>query len=184
MAPVVILLGNVTAWYPQGLVAANRPLRGAARRGILKIYLPLNGGLSMSCFRPGSRCPWLLIAAAALMAALVVPACQDEASEDEDVARLAAMKEEILRVVGDAACKEPTDCTTIAFGAKPCGGPWEFLVYSKSSVDEEALQELVTRYNGFNDTLNKRYGWASTCDVAIRPAVGCVDGHCAAVSSE
>lgn len=118
------------------------------------------------------------------MLALVVSACQDDASEGEDVARLAAMKEEILRLVGEAACKEPTDCTTIAFGAKPCGGPWEFLVYSKSGVDEDALKELVRRYNDFNDVLNRRYGWSSTCDVAIRPAVGCVDGHCAAVPAE
>ena len=122
------------------------------------------------------------VVAGALLATLVALACEDEPNEQDDVARLAAMKQEILDLIGDAACKEPTDCTTIAFGAKPCGGPWEFLIYSHSSVDESVLKDLVRRYNEFNDVLNRRYGWASPCDVPSPPAVNCVDGHCAAVA--
>ena len=131
-----------------------------------------------------SRYPGVRITAVLLMSLLAAPACQDDFNEEADVARLAAMKQEILRLVGAAVCKEPGDCATIALGAKPCGGPWEYLVYSRSSVDVEVLEQLVTRYNKFNDILNKRYGWASTCDMAIQPVVGCVDGRCAALPPE
>lgn len=136
----------------------------------------------MSRFRPPAPRRRSALVAATLVAVLGVLACQDESSEGEDIARLAAKKQEILRLVQDAVCKEPADCATIGFGAKPCGGPWEYLVYSKSSVDEEVLKELVARYNEFNDVLNRRYGWSSTCDVAIRPEVSCVDGRCVGVA--
>lgn len=132
-------------------------------------------------FRSPSPCHVWLLFAATVLAGLVVPACEDDPNEEEDVARLAAMKQEILDFVGDATCTGSADCATIAFGAKPCGGPWRYLVYSKSSVDEEALKDLVDRYNRFNDILNHRHGWYSTCDVISPPATDCVDGHCVGV---
>ena len=38
-------------------------------------------------------------------------------------------------LIGDAACKSDADCRAIAFGDKPCGGPWSYKIYSVTSVD-------------------------------------------------
>ena len=110
-------------------------------------------------------------------------ACNDEDSFDEDAdrARLDKMETEIDDLIGEATCKDARECRVIAFGDKPCGGPWSFKVFSVSSVDSVALDDLVGHYNKFNKTLNARYGWMSDCMVVMPPNVDCVEGRCVVV---
>jgi len=110
--------------------------------------------------------------------------CKDSGprhDEEHDIAQLNAMETAILQMIGDASCRDSTDCRYIAFGDKPCGGPWGYLVYSVSSVDSVALARAVADYNAFNAELNRRYGWISTCDIPPPPVLGCIDGKCTAV---
>ncbi len=110
-------------------------------------------------------------------------ACNDEEPPNEaaDRARLDKMETEVDDLIGDAACNDAKECRVIAFGAKPCGGPWSFKIWSAATVDSTALAGLVADYNKFNHTLNDRYGWMSDCMVVMPPNVGCVDGHCVVV---
>jgi hypothetical protein len=110
-------------------------------------------------------------------------ACNDEEPFDEaaDRARLAKLETGIDDLIGEAVCKDGKDCRVIAFGAKPCGGPWSYKVFSASAVDTTALAGLVDDYNKFNRTLNDRYGWMSDCAVVMPPNVGCVEGRCVVV---
>jgi hypothetical protein len=61
-----------------------------------------------------------------------------------DTLNLDAMRESIAGQVGDAPCSSPTVCRTLAMGAKPCGGPREYLVYSVSFSDSARLATEVT----------------------------------------
>ncbi len=118
----------------------------------------------------------LLCSAAAVV--VLLSGCGDEASEARDIARLEAMEQEIRALVGDAPCADSTDCTAIPLGAKPCGGPWGYLVYSRSSVDSARLATMAREYTEYNAELNQRWGWISTCDLARMPRPACKDGRC------
>ena len=83
-----------------------------------------------------------------------------------------------LEIISDLSCQDSTDCEFVSFGVKPCGGPWRYLVYSATHVDNVLLNEKVKAYNEYNNTLNIRYGWISDCSLAIIPVLGCIEGEC------
>ena len=98
--------------------------------------------------------------------------------EEADRQLLAEIREEILAAVEDRACTDTKECAHVGLGAKPCGGPWENVVYSISGVDEEALREAVRKFNLLNDIANSYYGWTSDCTVLPEPRLECLDNIC------
>lgn len=115
----------------------------------------------------------------------------DDSREERDRRRLERMRVEIDEMVVQSACDglekpcgAPTceeaeeNCRYIGIGAKPCGGPWEFLVYSASTVDEETLRKKVESHNEHEDRMNRTYGYASDCSLPNPPEIGCVEGRC------
>jgi hypothetical protein len=98
--------------------------------------------------------------------------------EERDQRRLEQLRAEIDALVGQAACADESECRYIGLGAKPCGGVWEFLIYSVSSVDTTALRQKVEEYNAFEARMNRRYGYVSDCSLAAVPTLGCVAGQC------
>ena len=120
---------------------------------------------------------------ACLVFLMLVAGCSDGGLDvDRDRGLLDQMEAEIDLLIGQAPCKEPGGCRSIAFGAKPCGGPWSYKIYSASGVDSTALAELVVQYNEFNLVLNDRYGWVSDCMFVSEPYLDCLDGRCIPVS--
>lgn len=114
-----------------------------------------------------------------LVACILVVACGGDAGDEaSDRAKLEAMKQEIIALVGEPTCNDSADCRSIAFGAKPCGGPWEYLIYSSISVDNAVLIPKIAAYNDFNADLNAQYRWISDCSVALPPTLGCQGGMC------
>ena len=103
-------------------------------------------------------------------------------SQEEDFEKLARMREAIEEYIGVPTCLGDDDCRTIAFGDKPCGGPWVYLIYSAATVDEELLAAMVCAYNTYNNVLNCRHGISSDCALAPKPEVGCVRGRCAEIN--
>lgn len=84
----------------------------------------------------------------------------------------------LLAVLFCLGCDDPAECRFIAFGDKPCGGPWSYLIYSSSNVDSVALGELVAEYNQYNEEINRRYNLMSDCSVPNEPNLGCLGGRC------
>lgn len=99
-------------------------------------------------------------------------------TEEGDLALLESRRAEIEAFIGSPVCTGPGDCAALPLGVKPCGGPWSWLVYSRSSVDTLALRALVDSYNTLNGELNLRWGWVSDCAVEAQPQVVCEDGVC------
>lgn len=95
-----------------------------------------------------------------------------------DSEKLKTKESEIVDFIKDNACKPDRECGTIAFGSKPCGGPWKFLIYSLTAADVKLLTEKVTAYNALEKEVNIKTGRSSDCSVAIKPNVACVDGVC------
>ena len=105
----------------------------------------------------------------------------DQRTEEGDRAQLAEMRQSSIdALVGDAAGASIEDCRYVGLGSKPCGGPWEFVIYSASSTDSTALAERLTAYNAFEAEMNERYGYASDCSVPNEPVLAYGDGRCVA----
>jgi len=91
-------------------------------------------------------------------------------------------KQEILNYINSFSCTANSNCNYIAFGSKPCGGPWEYLAYS-SSVNFGALQAMVNEYNQMQNKFNIQTGAISDCMVVTAPnTVGCVNGVCTIIN--
>ncbi|MCY3772691.1 MAG: hypothetical protein OXG98_11825 [Gemmatimonadetes bacterium] len=104
----------------------------------------------------------------------------EQRTEEGDRARIVEMRQEIDALVGDAAGTSITDCRYAALGSKPCGGPWEYIVYSVSTTDSTALAERLTAYDAFEAEMNERYGYVSDCSIPNIPALVFKDGRCIA----
>ena len=92
--------------------------------------------------------------------------------------RLDRMEKEIIEMIGDASCDGVESCRFIAFGDKPCGGPWKYLIYSIANVDTTVLQQKVSAYNMLNAEANERFRWGSDCGFEVPPNLGCKEGKC------
>ena len=116
-----------------------------------------------------------------LLAIVLSCTTNSEISQEEERLELNNLKDEIEQLISEGTCSENTTCDFIAFGSKPCGGPWSFLVYS-SSINVDLLKEKVAIYNENETTFNIKWGVISDCSVSLPPiSVDCVDGGCTAI---
>ena len=98
---------------------------------------------------------------------------------NNDAERLAALDSEISAMIADASCNDLADCRVIAYGAKPCGGPWTYLIYCVSAVDSTRLVSLVSMHYELERAINLEEGLLSDCSVPTPPHLGIVEGTCA-----
>ena len=102
--------------------------------------------------------------------------------ERQDMATLERLRSEARTMAKADGCQEAGQCRSAPMGAKPCGGPWEYLVYCSISTDEAALRAHLDRLRQFEDSLNRRYGRGSTCDMVMEPRLGLEGGACRATA--
>lgn len=100
-----------------------------------------------------------------------------EQTEQETQQHLQHMRSDIIERIGQARCKNIEDCRFTGLGAKPCGGPWEYLVYSSVETNADTLITQVRRYNQVEHSINKRFGRVSDCSIPAEPKLECV-AHC------
>lgn len=81
---------------------------------------------------------------------------------------------------GDGACAAVEDCASLGIGAKPCGGPSEYVVYCATAVNEAALEDLAETYHALAVAENERTNAVSDCSLVSAPLVELVDGTCTA----
>ena len=118
-----------------------------------------------------------------LLAPLLLAAGCSEGGGEPDLSGPAAevrwhtLQEEISALVGDLSCTDSQQCAFAPVGAKPCGGPSGYVVYSRPNVDEGLLLaklaalEQLERENDFS--------WESSdCSVLPQPVPACKDGIC------
>jgi hypothetical protein len=83
----------------------------------------------------------------------------------------------------DSPCASGCVCQTIAFGAKACGGPQRYLIYSTAATDTARLAREVARYNEAERKRNRDEGRMSDCMMVLRPQVRCISGQCRAATA-
>jgi hypothetical protein len=93
-------------------------------------------------------------------------------------AELDQKKAILLEWVESVPCQEATGCSYIALGTKPCGGPWEYLLYS-NAIDVETLTLMVIEYNELEYQFNLQTGAISDCMMVMPPdATMCTSEGC------
>jgi hypothetical protein len=124
------------------------------------------------------RAAALAVAVSALVVACARPRQESATSHQSPL-------DSVLRVVqtltSDRACDDVSQCRAMAFGAKPCGGPWRYLVYSIRTTDSARLAEAVGAYNAAEAELNRQEGRMSDCRVVEMPTLACRMGACVAI---
>lgn len=118
-----------------------------------------------------------------LFLSIVATQCEENKippTQADDSKELQALKAEIEALANTSICNENTTCKFIAFGSKPCGGPWSYIVYS-TSIDTQKLEDLVQKYNQVETDFNNKWGIASDCAIVNPPtSVKCENNTCVA----
>ena len=112
--------------------------------------------------------------------------CRADWKFERDIDRedLDAYELQLIDMVGDGSCENEESCSTVAIGAKPCGGPWSYLVYCADNVDEEELLRMADEYAQMERDYNIANELSSDCSVEEEPMVALEDGVCVAVDPE
>ena len=91
------------------------------------------------------------------------------------------LKIEIKSMAEASVCSEEFTCYSVGIGAKPCGGYWEYIVYSNSIEVVDFLAKIET-LNELEKTYNEKYMILSDCFMAMPPSsMECVEGKCVGV---
>lgn len=104
-------------------------------------------------------------------------------SQQSDSQRLEDLRHMIEREIGVPYGDEPSQCKLIPFGSKPCGGPWNYLVYSTLKTDESRLKQLVNEFNQLQKKINEERKITSDCALAPMPKVEFAEGLCTATTT-
>lgn len=110
--------------------------------------------------------------------------CEEEPSNTCDalLEEMSMLKNEIDVLINAATCSEITECKSIAFGSKPCGGPWSYLVYS-TTINTDQLELLVSQYNELESQYNMNCDAVSDCMFVGPPnELACENGKCVIVN--
>lgn len=99
-------------------------------------------------------------------------------SMEGDRSALDARKRFIVSWASKTPCSGTGECRFVGLGKKPCGGPWDFLVYS-SSIDTANFLRTVSQYNADEENYNREWSVISDCSVAREPdSLRCYEGGC------
>ncbi|UCE92943.1 MAG: hypothetical protein JSV73_08960 [Flavobacteriaceae bacterium] len=91
------------------------------------------------------------------------------------------LKTEIKSIADTSVCSEDFRCYSVGIGSKPCGGFWEYIVYS-NSIDVVDFLAKIQELNEMEKVYNEKYSIQSDCFIAMPPSsIDCVDGKCKGV---
>lgn len=71
-----------------------------------------------------------------------------------------------------------SQCRAIAYGARACGGPEGYLVYSNLNTNENKLEDLISKYTSLQIERNKKDTVSSICSVELEPELFLENGNC------
>lgn len=83
------------------------------------------------------------------------------------------------RLTENKECQQDNQCKVIGVGARPCGGPDQYLIYSTLHTDEKMLSYTSERYQKLKKQQNEKLGLMSTCQMLMPPVSACIENKCA-----
>jgi hypothetical protein len=86
----------------------------------------------------------------------------------------------IVEEVGTPRASDVSQCAAIPLGAKACGGPSRYIVYSREVSDQARLSELTDRFTRLEKEENAIRNATSDCSFLMAPHVELVERICRA----
>ena len=99
---------------------------------------------------------------------------------DGYLAERADLAADLDAAIGDPRATDVGACRAVAVGAKACGGPRSYAVYSTLTSDAEAVVRLAAEIEALDERANRVCQLVSECAFVEEPAVVVVDGRCEA----
>lgn len=119
-----------------------------------------------------------------LLLSFLVIYCDDSGDitpQESEKAYIDKLNIEIKSLAKESVCSEEFTCYSVGIGAKPCGGNWEYIVYS-SSIEVVSFMEKIETMNELEAAYNEKYMILSDCYLAMPPtSLTCEDGKCVAI---
>jgi type IV secretory pathway TrbL component len=78
--------------------------------------------------------------------------------------------------IAAGSCASDSQCSTVAIGAKACGGPAGYKAFPSSKAS--AMASLARRDRELSKLANDRSGLAGDCRAVIDPGAICQSGRC------
>ncbi|MGH8542103.1 MAG: hypothetical protein ACREX3_00310 [Gammaproteobacteria bacterium] len=111
-------------------------------------------------------------------AVLLALGCRPAPPPPPEPPDLAAQRPDVLAHIGEPRCDRVDQCRAMPLGAKPCGGPWRYVVYSTLTTDSAVLASAAAEYTALEAEQNRRTGAASDCRFVAAPSLSCSHGYC------
>jgi hypothetical protein len=80
--------------------------------------------------------------------------------------------------IGEPRANDVSQCRSIPFGAKACGGPATYLAYSLARTNEGKLRVLIDEYNQNARNYNHSRNLMSDCMFVSEPKIELTEGIC------
>jgi hypothetical protein len=90
----------------------------------------------------------------------------------------AARSAQVLSLIGELRCERVEHCRALPLGAKPCGGPWRYVVFSTLTTDSARLATAAAEYSELEAEQNRRTDAVSDCRFVAAPSLSCSQGYC------
>ncbi len=107
--------------------------------------------------------------------------CDDASTishQEAEKAVIDNLKIEIKTLADTSVCSEEYMCYSVGIGDKPCGGFWEYIIYS-NSIDIPSFLAKIETLNEIEESYNEKYMIQSDCFIAMPPSsVECIEGKC------
>jgi hypothetical protein len=88
------------------------------------------------------------------------------------------LRAEIKKMADMSVCSDQYECFSTGIGAKPMGGPWEYIIYT-GSIDLVDFFAKIETLNELEAKYNEKYMIQPTGNVVLPPkSIDCVDGKC------
>lgn len=81
-------------------------------------------------------------------------------------------------------CQKVSGCALVGIGAKPCGGPDSYAVYSKNSSNIESIKQLAHQYQQQMEQYYKDNSIMGICVVTPKPGVACQNNQCVLIEND
>src|SRR5215510_12206937 len=79
---------------------------------------------------------------------VAAPAASDEQA-------LKAVRRQIVSLIGEPRCANLVHCRVLALGARPCGGPTEYLAFSSLTANRETIEAKAYEYSFLEEEVNR-----------------------------
>jgi len=108
---------------------------------------------------------------------ICISCSDDELTQEQEAENLLQLFSEIEDLASSVDCTDSSEWTFTGYGSKACGGPINFIAYSKN-IDTVLFLEKIEAYRSEQQNFNQKWSIMSDCSVPIAPnSVRCENGN-------